>query len=61
MLASQNLSYISEEVEDAGEMKEVAPPELDVEKVIEYPGFTTEVPPGYIDVSARNRYSFKGK
>ena len=34
-----------------GELLEVAPPDVDVSKVIEYPGFTTEPPMGCIDVS----------
>ena len=48
-----NLLWISEEDENgvSGDTQELAPPEMDVEKVIEYPGFTTEVPPGYIEVS----------
>ena len=34
-----------------GETLEVAPLDVDVSKVIEYPGFTTEPPLGSIDVS----------
>ena len=45
-----------DEESENGQTQEIAPPEMDVSKVIEYPGFTIEPPLGCIDVSF---YSFQ--
>lgn len=41
---------------EAGETMESAAPEVDIDKVIEYPGFTIEMPPDCMDVSVKNNF-----